>query len=99
MKIVNKIKFLRMLLVCLGIVMFLIMCVSNISFSKGEIKEKNIYVTSGDTLWTIAREQQKSNDYYADKEIRQIVYEIRKLNKIENDSFLEVGQKLVVKSI
>ena len=99
MKIVNRRKFFRMMFICLGIILFLIMCVSNVSFSKGEIKEKNIYVTNGDTLWTIAREQQKSNNYYADKEIRQIVYEIRKLNKIENDSFLEVGQKLVVKSI
>lgn len=99
MKIVNKSKFVRMMFTCVGIILFLIMFVSNVSFSKGEIKEKNIYVTSGDTLWTIAREQQKSNNYYADKEIRQIVYEIRKLNKIENDSFLEVGQKLVVKSI
>ena len=99
MRIRNKRKFLRMIFICLGIIVFAFMCISNISFSKGKIQDKCIYVTSGDTLWSIAREQQKSNNYYSDKEIRQIVYEIRELNKLEKDSFLTVGQKLIVKSI
>lgn len=99
MRIADKRKFIRMIFISLGIILFLFLCISNISFSKGEVKEKCIYVTSGDTLWTIAKEEQENNDYYADKEIREIVYEIRKLNKLESDSFLVVGQKLIIKSI
>ena len=99
MKIVNKSKFVRMMFTCVGIILFLIMFVSNISFSKGKIKEKSICITEGDTLWSIAMEQQETNYYYADKDIRDIVFEIKELNNLDADSILRVGQKLIVKSI
>lgn len=97
MRIVNKKKFIRMITFIAGIIIISLIGFSNISFSKGEIKTKTIYVSSGDTLWTIAAEQQENNLYYEDKDIRDIIYEIKKINKLENNSNLISGQKLVVK--
>lgn len=99
MKIINIKKFSKMLIICLVLIVNLVLFISNISFSKGEMKEKVVYVTNGDTLWSIAIEEQENNIYYADKEIREIIYEIRKLNNLESDTFLEIGQKLIIKTL
>ena len=97
MRIVNKKKFIRMVILIIGIITISLIGFNNISFSKGEIKTKTIYVSSGDTLWTIATEEQENNSYYEDKDIRDIVYEIKKLNNLDNNSNLIAGQKLVIK--
>ncbi len=99
MKIVNMKKFIKMVLVLIGIIISTILLFSNKSYSKGEIKEKIVYVSSGDTLWNIASQEQENNDYYSEKDIREIVYEIRKLNNLSNTSTLSVGQKLKIKSL
>lgn len=99
MKIVNMKKFLRMVLLILSIIIIISLYFSNVSFSKGEIKTKTINVAKGDTLWSIAREEQESNSYYENKDIRDIIYEIKKLNNLDNNSNLEIGQKLVIKSL
>lgn len=96
MRIVNKKKFIRMVILVMGFIMLLFICFSNISFSKGEVKTKTIYVSSGDTLWTIAKEEQENNSYYEDKDIRDIVYQIKKLNNIQNNSNLIEGQKIII---
>lgn len=97
MRIVDKKKFVRMIILIIGIISISFICFSNISFSKGEVKTKTIYVSSGDTLWTIAEYEQENNTYYDNKDIREIVYEIKKLNNIDNNSNLITGQKLVIK--
>lgn len=99
MRIVNKKKFIRMVILMIGIIGFSLICFSNISFSKGEVKTKTVYVSSGDTLWTIASEEQENNLYYEDKDIRDIVYQIRKINNIENSANLIEGQKLIIEYI
>lgn len=99
MKIVNKKKFIKMVILVLGIISLISICFSNSSFSKGEIKTKTISVINGDTLWTIAKEEQENNIYYEDKDIRDIIYEIKKLNALENNTILSIGQKLIVNSI
>lgn len=96
MRIVNSKKFIRMIILIVGGIVAISFYFCNISFSKEEVKTKTIYVSSGDTLWSIAKEEQENNNYYTNKDVRDIVYEIRKLNNIENNSNLIVGQKLVV---
>mgnify|MGYP003310880471 CR=1 FL=1 len=59
MRIVNKKKFIKMIILIIGIIGISLICFSNISFSKGEIKTKTIYVSNGDTLWSIAEEEQE----------------------------------------
>ena len=99
MRIVNKKKFIKMITLIMGIIIISLICFSNISFSKGEIKTKTIYVSNGDTLWTIAEEEQENNVYYEDTDIRDIIYQIKKLNNLENNSNLSEGQKLIIKCI
>lgn len=99
MKIVNMKKFVRMVLILVGILVISTIIFSSKSYSKGEIKEKTIYVSHGDTLWNIASQEQNTNDYYSEKDIREIIYEIRKLNNLGNSQTLKVGQKLVIKSL
>lgn len=99
MKIVNMKKFLRMTLIVFVIIIGISLYFSNVSFSKGDIKNKTVNVTKGDTLWSIAREEQENNAYYENKDIRDIIYEIKKLNKLDNNSNLKIGQRLIIKSL
>ena len=99
MKIVNMKKFLRMTLIVFVIIIGISLYFSNVSFSKGDIKTKTVNVTKGDTLWSIAREEQENNTYYENKDIRDIIYEIKKINKLDNNSNLKIGQKLIIKSL
>lgn len=99
MKIVNMKKFLRMTLIVFVIIVGISLYFSNVSFSKGDIKTKTVNVTKGDTLWSIAREEQENNAYYENKDIRDIIYEIKKINKLDNNSNLKIGQRLIIKSL
>ena len=92
-------KFLRMTLIVFVIIIGISLYFSNVSFSKGDIKTKTVNVTKGDTLWSIAREEQENNAYYENKDIRDIIYEIKKLNKLDNNSNLKIGQRLIIKSL
>lgn len=99
MRIVNKKKFVKRISIIIGVISILFICFSNISFSKGEVKTKTIYVSSGDTLWTIAKQEQENNIYYEDSDIRDIIYQIKKINNLKNESNLMEGQKLLIKYI
>lgn len=99
MKIVNRKKLIKTLTIMLSLILVMIIYFSNISFSKEEVKKKTIYVSSGDTLWGIAMQEQETNSYYQDKDIRNIVYEIKKLNNLQNNTNLSVGQKLILNDI
>lgn len=96
MKIVNRKKFVRMVILGVGVILAISFYFSNICFSKGEVQTKTIYVSNGDTLWSIAKEQQENNSYYQEKDIRHIIYEIKKLNHLDINSNLVVGQKLEI---
>lgn len=96
MKIVDIKKFLKSILFIIGSVILLTLCFSNISFSRGEIKTKDIFVSKGDTLWTIAEYEQENNKYYDGTDIRSIIYEIKKLNNLDTNKDLDIGQKLLI---
>lgn len=97
-KIINKKKFVfsvfMIFITILGI--SLLFCTS--SYSSGEVKYKEVEVISGDTLWSIAREENRNNSYYEGKDIRFVVYEIDKLNNIGNN-ILKEGDKIKVPTI
>lgn len=98
LKITNKKKFIRSILIILGMVIFISLFIGNISFSHGENNYKTIYVSNGDTLWSIAKEEQENNAYYEDKNIREIVNNIKDINKLSNSN-LSTNQKLVIPCI
>ena len=97
MIIINKKKFTRsMLTLIIGLVIILLYF-TNISFSKTELETKTIFVSTGDTLWEIAENEQINNRYYEGKKVQEIIYDIRNTNNLA-DSYLHEGQKLEILS-
>lgn len=93
MKIVDKRKFIRSLIM-IGVVILLISFIfTNKTLSHAETSYKKIYVSSGDSLWNIAQEQKSTNQYFEDKDIRTIIDEIKYTNNL-NTSSLNIGQEL-----
>lgn len=95
MKIVNIKKFIRSIVLILGIIFILSIICAKGTLSHKELEYKEIYVACGDTLWTIAKDLQSSNDYYKNKDIRDIILNLKTINNIENSN-LYIGQQLVV---
>lgn len=77
MKIVNKKRFIISNLILFGIA-FILIYMSKATFSTNIVSYTETYVEEGDTLWQIAGSQQKSNKYYKNKEIREIVNNLKK---------------------
>ena len=98
MRKINKMKFFRSISITVGVLIFFILTLTNISFSSTEITYKNIIVSSGDTLWSIAKHEKDNNTYFLDKDIRDIVYEIKSVNDL-NTSNLNIGDKLTIPTI
>lgn len=98
LKIVNLPKFIRSILIILGIIVCVNLFISNTTFSHGESNYKTIYVANGDTLWSIAKEEKEINAYYENKDIRDIVSNIKTVNKLSN-SDLFANQELIIPEI
>ena len=99
MKIVNIKKFLRSVLIIIGLTLIICLISSNITLSHIEPTQKVISISSGDTLWSIAEYEQENNEYYKDFDIRDIIYNIKKLNNLDTNINLQVGQKIVLNKI
>lgn len=98
MRRINKIKFIRSTSITIGLIIFLILILTNISFSHTETSYKEVYVSSGDTLWNIAKNEQTNNLYFENKDIRDIIDEIKYLNNL-NNSNLKIGDELSIPTI
>ena len=98
MRIVNKRRFFKSISITIGLIIFLLILLSNISFSHTEIQYKEITINSGDTLWNIAKYEKSNNIYFANKDIRDIVSEIKLLNNL-NNSNLNIGEKISIPTI
>lgn len=95
MRIKNIKKFIRSIIMMFAIICIASLLVSKSSFSHKEIEYKTICVNRGDTLWTIAQENQAYNKYYKNKDIRYIINDIMKINNLENSS-INVDEKLLI---
>ncbi|MDO4778624.1 MAG: LysM peptidoglycan-binding domain-containing protein [Tissierellia bacterium] len=95
LKVKDRKKFNRFLLLTFllfTIVSYLLISMINQSVAKGfqnKLEYKEIVVKNGDTLWSIAESLKE------DKDIRETVYEIKKLNGIKSDE-LFIGDKLII---
>lgn len=94
MKIVNVKKFIRTMSI-LSILILIIILFSNKTYSKVDTKYKEESIILGDTLWSISQEESKNNKYFENKDIREIVSEIKRINKLDNLDLKE-GQKLLI---
>lgn len=95
MRIVNKKKFIRSTSITIGLIIFITLILSNIGFSHTDVNYKEIAVSSGDTLWSIAKYERSNNDYFKDNDIRDIVDEIKYLNNLSSSN-LDIGDKLTI---
>ena len=97
-KIVNVKRFVFSILVILGVLIGFSFVVSNNTFSHGEVKYKTLYVGSGDTLWTVAEEEQNTNEYFEGKDIREIISNVKNVNNLETSN-LKIGDKLQIPTL
>ena len=95
MKIKNIKKFVRGILIILGIILTVSLFISKVTYSHGEKQYKTIFVSEGDTLWTIASLESKSNAYYKNKDVREIINNILKENNL-NNSTIKINQELKI---
>ena len=98
MRRINKRKFIRSTSITICLIVFLILMLANVSFSHAEINYKEIAVSSGDTLWSIARYEQNNNLYFEDKDVRDIIDEIKFVNNLSSSN-LSIGDKLSIPTI
>lgn len=94
-RIVNVKKFIVSSTILFSMVFIAVSTLVNVAYSKNNINYKTVYVTKGDTLWTIASEEQENNNYYEDEDIRDIIYDIKNINNL-SASDLKVGQELKI---
>ena len=92
---INYFKMIRSILILILLVYLLILGVQNI-ISKSQKEEIEVsystyYVNKGETLWSIAEQQNYDGD------IRDVVYAIRKDNNINGN--LSIGQELQIRNI
>lgn len=98
-RIVNRKKFIRSMSILLLIIIGIIMLFSKSSLSHNEhTNYDTITVVKGDTLWQIALNQQENNPYYENKDVRDIIQNIKNINELTN-SGLMVGQKLKIPTV
>ena len=93
MRIVNKKKFIRSMILMFGVLILISFIFANKSLSHTEKNFKKVYISSGDTLWSIAKEEKDNNEYFENNDIREIIYELKKTNDL-NNSNLKVGLEL-----
>jgi hypothetical protein len=98
MKIVNVKKFLRSILLIIGLIAILLLLLGNSSLSHRTTEFVTIYVAQGDTLWGIASELQKDNEYYKGRDVRYIVNHLMSTNSLSTNT-LAVNQPLQIPTI
>lgn len=95
MKIKNPIKFIRSTLVLLILLYIIGSFYYNKTYAYKEYSYKTITVSEGETLWNIAEFERENNEYYKNKDIREIVFEIRENNNLITSN-LVIGQELKI---
>jgi len=95
MIIKDKKKFLRLVVVGVGIMILINVIIFNKAFSHQEVNYKTVSVSNGDTLWSIAKLEKEENSFYEGRDVRDIVQEIKKINNLGTAN-LKVNQTLEI---
>lgn len=88
-------KSVKIVLSILVISLIIWLLIQSTALSYKPIEYREIYVSDGDTLWGIAKAEKNNNEYYKNKDIREIIYDIRQINTLENSELYE-HQKLLL---
>lgn len=95
MKIVNFKKFIRSICIVLLIIFALLILCAKSTLSHKKTEYTKFYVAEGDTLWNIAQGLQRDNEYYKNKDIREIIYSIKTINNLETSNLI-LDQELLI---
>ncbi len=95
MKIVNRKKFIRSISITIFLILFMIIIFTNVSLSHSEIKYKQIAVSSGDTLWSLAKYEKSNNPYFEDTDIRDIIEVIKTSNNLKSSNINAYDELLI----
>lgn len=98
MKIVN---FKRFSIFVIGVILMIIVFISILdtnSLSKAKINYIDFTVSSNDNLWKISKIIKEKNINYSNKDVREIIYEIKEINNL-SDSNLVQNQILIIPEI
>lgn len=94
----TKLNLKTILMIILAIIAINLITSANKSYSKVEIQYKTEYASYGDTLWSIAERESENNKYYQDKDVREIIYDLKKINNLSNSGLVE-GQEIKIPKI
>ena len=94
-KIKNKVKFITSTSILFIISIFIMLSSFDVTLSHAEIQYKQMAVLNGDTLWSIACNEEANNQFYHNKDIRYIVDDIKSHNNLTTSS-LQAGQTLFI---
>lgn len=97
-RIKNSKKFIRSILVVLGIIGFFSLILANKTFSHGPTNYRIYGVSNGDSMWQIARQEQNTNPYFEGKDVREIISTIKRTNNLTS-SDLAINQELKIPTI
>lgn len=89
MKIKNIKKFIRGVFIILGIILILSLIIVKSTLSYTNKEYKTVYIKSGDTLWSIALDLQENNKYYARKNIKYIIEDLKQINNLNTSAVYE----------
>ena len=98
MKIVNKAKFIRGIIILIAIISFIFVFSNSVAYTTSDLQLKEKYVGGGETLWSIASEELNNNLYYKNKDIREVISDIKRINNLSS-SILQIGQKIEIPTI
>lgn len=93
-RITNFNRFMRSTIL-IAMTIILLILLSNNAFSHEETKYKTIYVSSGDTIWSIAKDEIKENDFFKNNTTREVVYQIQNINQLSSSN-IYIGQELII---
>lgn len=98
MRKLNMKKIIRLSVIVSILAVLVLLFIHSTSLSYEEVEYREVYVSSGDTLWSIAKSEQESNNYYKGKDVREIIFDIKKVNNLSS-SDLVINQKLLIPSL
>lgn len=88
----------KLSIIVLVLVIAVLLFIHSTSLSYKDIEYREMYVSRGDTLWAIAKSEQENNEYYKGKDIREIIFDIKKINNLSS-SDLNINQKILIPSL
>lgn len=88
-RIINKYKFIKSITILLCIIGITVCVANHKTYSNSETKYRTEYVVKGETLWEIAEKEIKENAYFQNKDIQNVIIELKEINHMTTSNLSE----------